>query len=191
MEYEGNGVKKIETKGASAAKGLLSLALKYKYVLLMVAVGVVLMLLPSFGSERGQDPPGKMGASQSAYSVEQTQERMEKMLSEMDGVGKARVMLTVASGSQYVYQDDRELSYSGSAGAPEDYSSVTETVLLNRSGSGQEALQTQEIYPSYVGALVVCDGAGNAGTVLKVKEAVSVLTGLGTDRISVVKRIES
>ena len=54
-----------------------------------------------------------------------------------------------------------------------------------------EALQTQEIYPPYVGALVVCDGAGDSGTVLKIKEAVSVLTGLGSDCISVARRTES
>ena len=71
------------------------------------------------------------------------------------------------------------------------YTSRTETVLINQGGSGQEALQSQEIYPPYIGALVVCDGADQPGIVLKVKEAVSVLTGLGTDCISVVKRSES
>lgn len=184
-------MRKIEEKRTNTARGILSLAAKYKYVLLMVAIGVALMLFPSFGSEKGQDLSQDTALSGTGYSLKATEAQMEKLLSEMEGVGKAHVMLTVASGSQYVYQDDREVSYGGSANAPEDYSSNSETVLLNRSGSGQEALQTQEIYPDYVGALVVCDGAGDAGTVLKVKEAVSVLTGLGTDCISVVKRSES
>ncbi len=184
-------MRKMEGMGSNTAKDLMGRILRYKYVFLMIAVGAILMLLPPSGSQRGQDPPGKTGASQQSYSVEQVQQQMEQLLSRMDGVGKAEVMLTVESGVRHVYQSDREISYGGSTAAPENYSSVSETVLLNRSGSGQEALPLQEIYPSYVGALIVCDGAGNAGTVLKVKEAVAVLTGLGMDRISVARRNES
>ena len=147
---------------------------KYRFVLLIAAVGILLMLMPSFGGEKGQD-------------ARTAQKELEEILSDIDGVGRVRVMLTVASGIQRVYQSDREISYSGLASTPEDYTSTTQTVLLDRSGSGDEALQTQELYPPYVGALVVCDGAGNSGTVLKVKEAVSVLTGLGSDKISVIK----
>ena len=178
MEMKENSVKTVQ--------GLLPLAAKYKYVLLMIAVGAGLMLLPPFGGEKlGAETAG---AAQAGYSLQQIQGEMERLLSETEGVGKARVMLTAASGSRYLYQENREISSSGSAEAPEEYSASAETVLLNRSGSGQEALRTQEIYPDYIGALVVCDGAGNPGTVLKVKEAVAALTGLGTDRISVVKR---
>jgi stage III sporulation protein AG len=175
-------------KRKGATERLRALLANYKYVLLMAALGVGLLLFPSFSTEGGQEAAGEETATQEAYSLAQTEAQMETLLSQMDGVGQVSVMLTVSSGSTYVYQDDREVSYSGAASAPEDYRSNTETVLLSRGSGGQEALQTQEIYPAYLGAVVVCDGAGNTGTVLKVKEAVSVLTGLGTDRISVVKR---
>lgn len=190
MEHKRNGVMKIEER-RNAVKRIGAAAAKYKFVLLMVAAGVILMLMPSFGSEKGQEGANPSATAETTYSLEQIQSSMENMLSEIDGVGQAKVMLTVSSGSQLVYQDDRDVSYSGSAAAPEDYTSQTETVLLDRGSGLQEALQTQEIYPQYIGALVVCDGAGSASTVLKVKEAVSVLTGLGTDCISVVKRSES
>ena len=164
---------------------------KYRFVLLIAAVGILLMLMPSFGGEKGQDARTAQLQNAADFSVEQTQKELEEILSDIDGVGRVRVMLTVASGIQRVYQSDREISYSGLASTPEDYTSTTQTVLLDRSGSGDEAPQTQELYPPYVGALVVCDGAGNSGTVLKVKEAVSVLTGLGSDCISVARRTES
>ena len=173
-----------------AVKDLAALAAKYKFVLLMVALGAALMLLPSLGSE-GKQSEARQETAADTYSLEKTQAQMEQMLSEIDGVGRVKVMLTVSSGSRFLYQEDQERSYSGAAAAPDDYTARTETVLVNRSGSGQEALQSQEIYPAYVGALIVCDGADRPGTVLQVKEAVSVLTGLGTDRISVVKRSES
>ena len=173
------------------AARMFAAARQYQYVLLILCAGVGLLVLPFGGGKKGQDTQSSLPAEQTAYSLEQTQERLEELLSQMDGVGRASVMLTVASGTQRVYQDDRALSYRGSTSAPEDYDSHTETVLLNRGSAGQEALQTQEIYPDYVGAVVVCDGAGSSAAVLKIKEAVSVLTGLGTDHISVVQRSES
>ena len=182
---------KIERK-QELIRRIAAAAAKYKFVLLLVAAGVILMLLPPFGGESGQDKQQETASPAAAsYSLDQVEADMAQMLSEMDGVGRAKVMLTVSSDSRRVYQEDRDVSYKGAAAAPEDYASTVETVLMNRGSGQQEALQTQEIYPSYVGALVVCDGAGDPGTVLRVKEAVSVLTGLGSDRISVVKRSES
>ena len=46
---------------------------------------------------------------------------------------------------------------------------------------------TQETYPQYRGALVVCEGGGNDAVRLQVIAAVSALTGLGSDRIAVVR----
>ena len=44
-----------------------------------------------------------------------------------------------------------------------------------------------ETYPQFRGALVVCQGGGDPAVRLAVIEAVSALTGLGSDKISVVK----
>ena len=39
----------------------------------------------------------------------------------------------------------------------------------------------------YLGAVVVCDGADSATVRLRIMQAVSALTGLGSDKISVIK----
>ena len=46
---------------------------------------------------------------------------------------------------------------------------------------------TRILYPTYRGALVVCQGGDRADVRLAVIEAVSVLTGLSSDRITVAK----
>ena len=43
------------------------------------------------------------------------------------------------------------------------------------------------LYPVYQGAVVVCEGAERAAVRLAIVEAVSSLTGLGSDKISVIK----
>jgi stage III sporulation protein AG len=62
-----------------------------------------------------------------------------------------------------------------------------ETVLSD-SGSGLETpLVVQETYPVYQGALVLCQGADNAAVRLDIVSAISGLTGLGADKITVIK----
>ena len=55
------------------------------------------------------------------------------------------------------------------------------------SGSGGEApVVMSRSYPKFRGAVVLCSGEGAALT-LRVKQALSSLTGLGMDKISVLK----
>ena len=108
---------------------------------------------------------------------------MERILGKISGVGQVDVMLTLQSGRELVLAEDTTLRYSGSAQAPSDYQRSAETVT---SPSG--VVVTQERCPQYRGALVVCDGGGNDAVRLQVVSAVSSLTGLGADRVTVVKR---
>ncbi len=52
---------------------------------------------------------------------------------------------------------------------------------------GAEVVVTHSRYPRFVGALIVCEGGDRADVQLKVTQAVSALTGLSSERISVVK----
>ena len=55
-------------------------------------------------------------------------------------------------------------------------------------GSGEDqVVVTRETYPQFRGALVVCQGADDPQVKLSVIEAVSALTGLGSDKISVIR----
>ena len=150
---------------------------KYKFVLLAAALGAALLLWPA--------GPGGTEASQTgikAQDARETEAAMEKILAEISGVGRVDVMLTLHSGSELVLAEDAALRYSGSAQSPDNYERSTDTVTT----SGGVVVR-QEIYPQYRGALVVCDGGNSDRVRLAVIDAVSVLTGLGADRIAVVK----
>ena len=54
-------------------------------------------------------------------------------------------------------------------------------------GEVVDVVVTEQTYPVYQGAVVVCQGAGDSGVHLAVVQAVSVLTGLGSDKITVVQ----
>ena len=111
---------------------------------------------------------------------------MEEILGQISGVGQVRVMLTADTDGERQLARDTELTYRGEPTAPEDYSARSETVLTD-SGEGDAPVVTQRVYPTYRGALVVCQGGDQPQVRLAVTEAVSALTGLSADRIAVAK----
>ena len=106
---------------------------------------------------------------------------MAATLGKMGGVGKVQVMLTLKSGTELHLAEDTD-EQSGSSSK-----SKTETVILSRGSGSQDIVVTKRIYPEYQGAVVVCQGADTPSVRLAVTEAVRALTGLSTDKISVVK----
>lgn len=162
-------------------KGVRKIWDKYKYAALVALIGAGLLLWPALES---RDAPTLRQENRSGE--EDIQREMEEILAAMDGVGQVKVMLTVDSDGERQLAQDTQLSYSGDTAAPEDYSRKSETVRLDGS-SGDETVVVRRTYPTYRGALVVCQGGGSAEVRLAVTEAVSALTGLPTDRVTVAK----
>ncbi|MCI2058829.1 MAG: stage III sporulation protein AG [Oscillibacter sp.] len=159
---------------------------KYKYVALVVLLGVILLVWPSGKKSGESQSAGVQAGTAKTESLADTEKQMEEILSQIDGAGKLSLMLTVESSGGEQYAQDTELSYSGSVSAPEDYSRKSTTVVTS-TGQGDSPVVTQSAGPVYRGALVVCQGADHAGVKLAVTQAVAALTGLSSDRITVVK----
>ncbi len=107
---------------------------KNKYVLLVAALALVLILMPS-GSDKGLAAASGQGSAleSSGIALDTESERLSAFLSEMEGVGEARVLLSAE------------------------------------------------------GAVVICRGADESAVRLCVTNAVSAYTGLGSDKIRVIK----
>ena len=155
-------------KDARAGKWLEGLK-KYRLAALAALLGIVLMLLP--------------GGNAEAFDRGAVQEEMENILRAIDGVGELRLMLTVDSGTKRELAQDTTAERSGS----EDMKRKSETVVVGTGSGTQEVVVTNRVYPRYVGALVVCEGGGSAGVRLAVTQAVSALTALPSDKITVLQ----
>ena len=150
---------------------------KYKYVLLVIGLGVVLMALPT----TGQRDKGQEGAQAPAegFDLEAFEEKMERALSQVEGAGEVRVVLTLDSDGRQILAQDQERDREGGGSST--------TVTVGRGSGQQEVVPLQTLAPEFRGALVVCQGGDRADVRLAVTEAVSVLTGLSSDRITVAK----
>ena len=169
-------------RGSEGLGRLRALWEKGKYALPVLGLGALLLLWPG-GSEGGTAAVSSETSAEAALAAQQKE--MERILSRIEGAGELHLMLTLESDGERTLAEDREETLGGSPDAPESQSR-RETVILSVSG-GEEVVVTRRESPVYRGALVVCQGADRAEVKLAVTQAVAALTGLGADRITVVK----
>ena len=125
---------------------------RYKYVLLVVALGAALLAWPGTGGAGASPAPEttpETGPAAGREDLAETERAMEEILCKISGVGMVDVMLTLHSGGELVLAQDTSLRYSGPTQNPDSYERTSDTV----SGTGGVVV-TQEKYPLYRGALV-------------------------------------
>ena len=160
---------------------LIAFLKQYKFVLILIAAGIVLLLLPTGDRKQQTAASDGMVGAEEDFSVEALEEKLGAILSKIDGAGNVSVMLTVRSGMERVLATDRESSES------EDESSLQEKTVIISTGTGEEAVLITQHYPTFQGALVVCRGGDDPQVQLLLTRALSALTGLSSSRITVCK----
>lgn len=158
-------------------KALPKLISKYRYPIVILIIGLVLLLLP--GRQGETESPINQTVVQQQPDLTQ---QLTQTLSQISGVGRVKVMLTIAEGEKTIYQYDEDLSKG------ENSSSVRqETIIVTDANRNQQALIHQILAPKYLGAVIVCQGGDDPSVKWAVVEAVSKATGLGANQISVLK----
>lgn len=152
---------------------------KYKYVLLVALVGIILLLWPSGGGgETASAPPAAVVTDQ--FQTATLERRLEEALSRIEGAGEVSVVLTLKETPRQVVAQD------GTATEGNGQTSRELTTVLASGGSGvQQPVLLQQLSPAYQGALVVTQGGNDPNVRLAISGAVSALTGLGADKISI------
>lgn len=152
---------------------------KYKYVFVVILAGIALMLLPARTSDTAAQTPQE---EQQTGETETVEKRLSDLLSKVDGAGKVEVMITAAAGEEIIYQTDT------SASTGENTSTMqSDTITVSDAQRVETGLIKQVNPPRYQGAVVVCEGADSPTVRLAIVDAVAKITGLGADRISVMK----
>lgn len=153
---------------------------KYKYVILIIGIGLFLLLVPTSGSR--ETKVTNVSNTIEDFSVEAMEEKLEGILSQIEGAGRIDVMLTIECGMKHIFAQD---------GTKEKESDKIreerETVIVSSGAGIQGTVLVQQIYPRFQGAFIVAEGGGDPAVRLNITKAVAALTGLGADKISVCK----
>ena len=150
---------------------------KYKYAAIILLIGVALLLIP----QKSKSTPITENTPERHPQTIETTELVE-ILQAIQGAGKVKVLLSIASGEETVYQTDMELDTSADSN-----STKRDTVIVTDGQRIESGLINQVNPPKYLGAIVVCEGADSPSVKLAVTQAITKITGLGSDNICVLK----
>ena len=161
------------------------------FIVLFAGIGI--LLLPNMFSRSAQTQNSKETQRHNgsisfidditAYT-NNLEQRLSLHLSEIDGVGRISVMITIDTNWEIEYNKDIKKIIEGDKN---DYNE--QTVLIQDSARNEIPLIKREISPRIRGAAIVCDGADNPLVEAKIIETVKTVLGIPVNRISVAKRM--
>ena len=133
--------------------------------------------------------------SENNKDEESLETRLENILSKINGVGKADVMITYNESTQVipVYNkkekttNTNETDSGGGKRKVEENDSSEEVVYSDSTGKGEIVTQ-KTVSPKIEGAIVITEGADNSNIKTNIIQAVEALTGLPTHKIQVFKK---
>ncbi|GAB6099036.1 hypothetical protein JCM16358_09150 [Halanaerocella petrolearia] len=170
-----------------------------KTLLLLGLAGIILVLLGDFtgnftssSSTKGSKQVKSQATANNLSVEEELENKLERILATVAGVGEVQVDITLDSGSEYIYVRDN--SHSNKEIVEEDNNGgtrkTTETeredklVVLDSSGSEKPVVR-KEIKPKIRGVLVVAEGAANSHIKAELIRAVEVGLGIPSYKIAI------
>ena len=156
----------------------------FVHILVILGIfGIVCILCSScLDSENKQDSQDSQDHTSNSESAEmisqeeyrlQLQQQLTEMLSNMSGVGKAEVLVTIGGSEAYHYAQEANSRY------------------VTIGGSQKEALVESVSHPEITGVVVACEGGSRSTVQETVYQAVSVACGLHIAQIYVTQLEQS
>ncbi len=172
--------------------GKMTMATKVKLLLLIVLVAVILVVSNNFIniSDTSVVPTSNSGkytyyVSSLDYSA-QLEDKLEEVLSNLDGVGKVEVMISLESSVELVFAESSNgAKDNDSIFTNDSYTVDVSSPIIIDSGNREEPLIVKEILPKIKGVLVVLSGSESVATKLSIIQAVQSLLDVNVSNIQV------
>ncbi|MDO4296858.1 MAG: stage III sporulation protein AG [Lachnospiraceae bacterium] len=176
-------------------------SLKKDQILILLLSGVLLLIIAMPEKETKENTGTNITAAESetvSNTVPDERERLElqlqNLLAQVEGVGRAQVMITLKSDGKKIVEKDGENAQEKEDDRQEGVSSSSQSVrssestVYQRDGQGNETpYVTERQSPEVDGVLVIAQGGGNTAVVQEITEAVMALFGVEAHKIKVMK----
>ena len=165
---------------------LLPLVRKYRALLIVLLAGVLLLASGGMfrgGQERTISETSVEEPAEEGFSLAAFEEDLKQKLAAIDGVGRVELMLSLDQTEEAVYAVNTRQSESAGSGQ----SFESDLTVVSDGSYGEKPVTVKNLLPTFRGAVVLCDGADDAGVRLAVTQAVSTVCGIGSDKVTVLK----
>ena len=160
---------------------------KLKIIVIIGIIGIGLILfseLISTTPKTTSKPAQGLNTDTNAYKVE-TEAELVKILSQIQGVGEVKVMLTIEGSTEFIFAEEINSKREDSSDKKsEDYQNK---YVIVDNGATKEALVKKVLKPKINGVIVVCEGGNIPIVCEKIYKAVSTVLGLSAGDICVAK----
>ena len=160
---------------------------------ILIAGIIVAIIFVSEFVEKKPDKKKKVTHSHEEVVYDDLEERLSGILSEIDGAGRVKVMITYEETSEKIPLSDKtnkslttEENNSGSLGRKQIQTDTSDkTVILSEGGGTNDVFVSKEIYPKVRGVIISCSGAPGDGVKAEIVNAVSCVLGVAIHKIAV------
>ena len=178
-------------------------------LLIFFLVGMLLLViaLPSGTKEKEKDSRHSEIDGEEAVGTQAEEQdyarylerRLEETLSQLDGAGNVRVMVTLQSSAQKIVEKDTqgerdaitEEDSQGGRRTSENTSHQETTVYEGMGEKSQEPYVSKELTPRVEGVVVLAEGGENALVKRNITEAIQALFGIDTHKIRIMRTDET
>lgn len=198
----------IKSKWSEKIRGLFT----RENLIVVVLTGILLLVIAwptgddeESGSENGTDA-GENGAAETQVRTDGTEnaldqyctrqeERLEELLSQVDGAGSVEVMLTVSASRELVILKDTQSTDSDTAETDEQGSTRTvvqsessETTVTYDTDEGSAPYVIKTLEPEVEGVLVLAEGADSGSVRSEIVRIVQALYGVEANHVQCMKK---
>lgn len=164
-----------------------------KYIVMIGFIGILFILISGLLPQKSETK-NSVAVSNAATTTEEytilLEQKINNIVSQIDGVGNSEVVITLENGVENVYANsNRKTSDSNesSKGQSAKRSDTQQDVVIVDGSGGKQALMVTQKEPTVKGVVVVCEGADNSLVVKRVTDAVTTSLNIKTNRVSIVK----
>lgn len=158
-----------------------------KGLVIILIIGVGLLVIPGLGSgskkDKSQNGFKELQAIKISTYEEETEKRLAKMLSTINGAKDVSVMITFSDTGKYVYSLDEE-----SEQGKESRKDSSKPALKNDAGGGQSALLVKAELPQISGVLVTAVGADDSTVAENLTSAVKAVLDVKANRVRILAK---
>lgn len=152
--------------------------------------GIIIIFLSDYFPTDNSSEPDASQFSVTEYA-DYLEEKLERIVSKIDGAGKCNIAVTLAASEEYIYVYDNnkstETEQSENGYSEKNSNEKSYSKIIN--DAGDEALVTTAVLtPSINGVVVVCDGGEDEAVKTAVRDAIAAVLNISKDKIYITQR---
>lgn len=167
---------------------------RVKLILIIGLSAIMLIFLSDYFPNNSKQTTAEITKQSINYDdyASQLETRLTEMISSVNGAGKAKVMVTLECGTEYVYASQQKTTSAMSENSDangkvskDEKKTGEENVILIDGDKGEEPLILKEMTPTVAGVVVVCSGADDVNVKQRIVDIVTTALGTSSNRVCV------